>query len=147
MLVLNLWVLLLVVAVLNGYVREVHVAPYFGEWAAQWYGVVVVCGVIWLAAAYYARGTRGARWGRWAAIAAVLWVVLTVGFEFLFGHYVQGAPWNELLSAYAIWNGKLWPLVPLTEAISPVVMGSWANRAYSGESHSNNTEPKYSGEG
>jgi len=131
MLALNLWVLMLVVAVMNGYVREMHVAPRFGAQAAEIYGVGLVAAVVWLAAAYYARGTRGARWGKWALLAAALWVGLTVGFEFLFGHYVQGTAWKELLRAYAIWEGRLWPLVPLTEAAAPALMGALANRAFS----------------
>jgi hypothetical protein len=69
MLALSLWVMMLVVAVLNGYVREMHVAPRFGVRAAHVYGVVVLAATVLLAAAYFARGTRGPGWRRWALAA------------------------------------------------------------------------------
>jgi hypothetical protein len=128
MLLLSLWVLLLVAAVINGYIRETYVAPRFGSGVAQVYGVAVLSAVVWLAAAYFARGTRGPGWQRWAGIAAVLWVGLTVIFEFWFGHYVAGRPWHELLSAYYLWEGQLWPLVLLSEAVAPLLVGIRENR-------------------
>ena len=128
MLLLSLWVLLLVAAVINGYIRETYVAPRFGSGVAQVYGVAVLSAVVWLAAAYFARGTRGPGWQRWAGIAGGLWVGLTVIFEFWFGHYVAGRPWHELLSAYYLWEGQLWPLVLLSEAVAPLLMGLRENR-------------------
>jgi hypothetical protein len=128
MLLLSLWVLLLVVAVLNGYLRESYIVPRFGAAVGQIYGVAVLSAAVWLAAAYYARGTRGPGWQRWAAVAAGLWVGLTVAFEFWFGHVVAGRPWQELLRAYYVWEGQLWPLVLLSQAVAPLVMGFRENR-------------------
>ncbi|MGD9714365.1 MAG: hypothetical protein AB7V46_20225 [Thermomicrobiales bacterium] len=129
MLLLSLWITLLVVAVMNGYVREVYVVPSFGRVAAQVYGVVVLSAVVWLAGAYFARGTRGDGWRAWAGVAAVVWVAMTVGFEFAFGLYVAGKPLQELMHAYYIWEGELWPLVLLSEAVAPWIMGLRENRA------------------
>jgi hypothetical protein len=55
------------------------------------------------------------------AIGAV-WVVLTVAFEFGFGHYVVGQSWAELLEAYNLANGRVWALVPLWTLVAPAVM-------------------------
>ncbi len=128
MLLLSLWVLLLVVAVLNGYIREAYVASRFGGGVPQAYGVAVLSAAVWLAAAYFARATRGPDWRAWAVAAGGLWVGLTVGFEFLFGRYVAGVPWSELIQAYNFLEGHLWPLVPLSEAAAPLLLGAWENR-------------------
>jgi hypothetical protein len=52
---------------------------------------------------------------RWIAAWQVggVWASLTVVFEFGFGHFVGGKSWDELLDAYDIRKGGLWPLVPL----------------------------------
>ncbi len=128
MLLLSLWILLLVVAVINGSIRETYVAPRFGRGIAQVYGVAVLSAVVWLAAMYFARATRGRRWRAWAGIAGALWVGMTMAFEFCFGHYVAGTPWRELLRAYYLWDGQLWPLVLLSEAIAPLLLGFRENR-------------------
>lgn len=48
-----------------------------------------------------------------------MWLLLTVLFEFLFGHYVMGDPWAKLLEAYNILKGNLWLLVLLVTAAAP----------------------------
>jgi hypothetical protein len=52
------------------------------------------------------------------------WVVLSVAFEFGFGHYVQHDPWSELLAQYNVFAGNLWPVVLLVELLTPALIGS-----------------------
>jgi hypothetical protein len=44
---------------------------------------------------------------------------MTVLFEFLFGRFVAGKSWEELLQAYNILTGNLWLLVLVVIAVSP----------------------------
>jgi hypothetical protein len=55
-------------------------------------------------------------------------VGLTVLFEFVFGHYVLGNSWDVLLADYRIWQGRLWSLVLISEAIAPVITAWIINR-------------------
>jgi hypothetical protein len=48
-----------------------------------------------------------------------MWLLLTVLFELLFGHYVMGDPWTKLLEAYNILKGNLWVLVLLVTPAAP----------------------------
>lgn len=64
--------------------------------------------------------------------ASALVVGLTVAFEFLFGHYVDRKSWCELVADYAIWRGRLWPLVLVTLALMPFVWGRWIAPSRSG---------------
>jgi hypothetical protein len=41
----------------------------------------------------------------------LIWLVLTVGFEFLFGHFVMGNPWASLFHDYNLLAGRVWVLV------------------------------------
>jgi hypothetical protein len=49
----------------------------------------------------------------------LLWLTLTVAFEFFFGRVVAKKSWQELLRAYRFENGDIWPLVLATVAASP----------------------------
>ena len=51
----------------------------------------------------------------------LIWLVLTVGFEFLFGHYVAGHSWGKLFQDYNILAGRVWILVLLWITIAPYV--------------------------
>ncbi len=55
-----------------------------------------------------------------------LWLWLTLAFEFLFGHYVMGHPWQRLVHDYNLKAGRLWPLIPLWLAVGPVVLRGWS---------------------
>lgn len=49
----------------------------------------------------------------------IFWVVLTVAFEFLFGHFVAGHPWSRLLADYDLLAGRVWLLVLLWIGSAP----------------------------
>jgi hypothetical protein len=55
-------------------------------------------------------------------------VSLTILFEFVFGHYILGNSWEVLLADYRIWQGRLWMLVLICEAIAPVIMARIVNQ-------------------
>ena len=57
------------------------------------------------------------------AVVSATWLVLTVAFEFLFGHYVDGKPWPALAANYQVWNGALWPFVLIALVGTPFL---WA---------------------
>ncbi|MBA3855089.1 MAG: hypothetical protein C0503_11795 [Gemmatimonas sp.] len=45
-------------------------------------------------------------------------VALTAAYEFTVGR-LGGQSWSALLANYAIWRGRLWPLVLLTLGLTP----------------------------
>lgn len=49
------------------------------------------------------------------------WTTLTVGFEFGLGR-LQGESWEDLLAAYDVTEGRLWPLVLAWVAAGPEVV-------------------------
>jgi hypothetical protein len=63
-----------------------------------------------------------------ALIIGFNWLILTVIFEFLFGHYVMGHPWERLLHDYDIFAGRLWGLVLLWNLIGPYLIARLADR-------------------
>jgi predicted membrane-bound spermidine synthase len=56
-----------------------------------------------------------------AVFIGIFWLILTVCFEFLFGHYVIGHSWEKLFADYNIFKGRLWLLVLLNNLIAPII--------------------------
>src|SRR3712207_1045725 len=89
------WLGLAALGVANGIIREVVYADVVGDRAAHQLStftlIAMIAGFTW----WLQR-----RWPLTSAADAVrigaLWVVMTVVFEFGFGHYVDGASWSAL---------------------------------------------------
>jgi hypothetical protein len=119
---LGIWLVLLVVAVTAGALRESLLTPRIGAQASHVVGTLVVAVVMASIIAVYVRRdpmlSLAERW--WIGI---FWLVLTVGFEFLFGHYAMGHPWERLLADYNLLAGRLWVLILATVLFTPVLAG------------------------
>ena len=51
-----------------------------------------------------------------------MWMVLTVIFEFSFGHYVVGDSWSKLLNDYNVLEGRVWGLFILWVGLAPYLI-------------------------
>jgi hypothetical protein len=49
----------------------------------------------------------------------VLWVALTLAFEFGVGHYIFGKPWPELLADYDLSRGRIWIAALVVTLLAP----------------------------
>lgn len=114
-----IWLGILVLAIGNGALRELlissHTGPQIGEVLSTVLLCLLIMAVAWLAIPWIAPGTRGR-----ALAAGGWWLMLTLAFEFLAGHYLFGDSWQELLAAYNILRGRLWLLVPIVTLFAPV---------------------------
>jgi hypothetical protein len=125
--ILGVWLLLAVLMTCNGILREAALVPWFGRTAADLLSPALGIGIILAATRPLLRpfaGLPSARPGR----LALAWLGLTVAFEFLFGHYVDGKSWGDLLANYALWRGRLWPVVLATIGIAPFLWTWWPVR-------------------
>ena len=118
------WLILLVLMFGNGALRVLVLQPRMGEEVARrvasLLGVVIVMA---FARAFVARA-GGATSGELLRVGLV-WTALTLGFEFVFGHYVSGQSWAALLADYDVRRGRLWPLVLVATAIGPWLWAWW----------------------
>ena len=115
---LIIWICFIPAAILNGGLREYVLAPAFGQkWA-----LIILSGLIFLITwLMYPRliknGTGKERW-----LIGIVWVLLTVIFEFTSG-LAGGSSIAELLAAYNPLTGNLWLLVLAATLFSPVAAG------------------------
>ncbi len=115
--IIAIWLLLVIVAILNGGLREKLLFQWFGAWALPISGVLLS---LWIFLITWAMIP-------WLAthkplnylIIGSIWVGLTLGFEFIFGHWVAGKSWAEIFTIFDIKHGNLMTLVFLTTWLAP----------------------------
>ena len=60
-------------------------------------------------------------------LIGIFWAVITIIFEFVFGHYVIGHSWQKLFADYNLFNGRLWVLVLINNIVAPLISGKINN--------------------
>ena len=111
----------------NGVLREAVLKPSMGPRSADVVSAAIGIALILVVTAVGFRPLAGAPTVQLAAASALL-VCLTVAFEFIIGRTVDHKSWAELFGNYAIWRGRLWPVVLLVVALTPFIWGRWAVR-------------------
>jgi hypothetical protein len=116
---LGIWLLLLIVAVLNGGIREAVLTPWLGTQAGHIESTVILCSAIILVA-WFSTSWIGPKNASEAFVIGIWWVAPTVAFEFLAGYYVFGNSWERLIADYNVFRGRVWLLVLFTNLFAPL---------------------------
>lgn len=114
------WFPMVVIALANAAIREAGYRRYVGELAAHQISTLTGCilvGVyVWVLSNYLGIQSAGQAIG-----IGLMWLAMTVAFEFGFGHFVVGSPWGRLLHDYNVLRGRVWGLFVLWISVSPYV--------------------------
>lgn len=116
----GVWLLLTVAMVVHGLARQAWLVPYFGEAGANQLSTVTAIILILLITLLFIKHL-GARSDQALLGIGLLWLVLTVAFEFVFGRWVIGLSWGQLLADYNVFQGHFWPLVLVVVLCAPWV--------------------------
>ena len=112
------WLVLLVVAMINGGLRDFTYGQYVSELLSHQIsclsGIVLFAVVIRQYVVLWPPVSSREAWQ-----IGLFWMALTAAFEFLFFHYVADYSWEVLLANYNMSAGRLWPLVLLWVAVAP----------------------------
>ncbi len=117
------WFGLMVIAVLNGALRTLVYGKRMPELRAHQISCFTGIFLIGIAV-YFLNKIWPLETGIQSLIIGLLWLVMTVLFEFGFGHYIMKHPWEKLFHDYRMDKGRLWILVLLWTAIVPYVIYS-----------------------
>ncbi len=116
--ILLAWLVMLVVAFLNGALRDFTYGKLLPEPRANQIscvsGIVLLGVVIFFYVRHWAPDSAAQ-----ALFIGLFWMVLTIAFEFLFFHYVGKRSWAELWANYDLARGRLWPLILLWVLLAP----------------------------
>jgi hypothetical protein len=115
------WIPMVFIAILNGIFRESVLSRRLSELRAHQLscltGVLLLFGYTWLLSLKWPLETRTQ-----SLTVGVIWLLLTVAFEFSFGHYVAHHSWEKLFQDYNILAGRLWVLVLLGVGLLPLIV-------------------------
>jgi len=114
------WFPMVAIAIANGALREASYGKHLSELTAHQLSTltaVILFGVyIWLVVRFWRPASAETAIG-----IGLLWLVMTIAFEFLFGHYLAGHSWERLLHDYNLLAGRVWLLVLVFVAVAPVL--------------------------
>ena len=112
------WFLLMLIAIVNGAVREATYGRSVTDLAAH--QISTATGILSIGAAAWLLGRIWPiRYASQAFAIGGLWLAMTVAFEFGFGRYVAGHSWTRLLADYNLLEGRVWPVFLLWIAVVP----------------------------
>jgi hypothetical protein len=109
------------IGIANGTLRELGYKVRLGDLAAHQLSTASALGLF---AAYFELLARLRPPGstRDALQVGLIWLALTVAFEFGFGRRVARLSWDEWLADYDLRRGRLWPLVLAWIALGPAIV-------------------------
>lgn len=115
---LTVWLLMALVAVLNGMARDFLLAGLLGDRIAlPLSGIslsLLIFAISWLTLPWF--GSVGSRD---CLRLGVMWVLATLAFEYLMGYFVAGRSLEEINRVFDLSGGNLFILVLLVTLVSP----------------------------
>ena len=115
------WIPMVFIAIANGAIRQLGYEKLLGALSAH--QLSCLTGII-LFLLY--TGCLSLYWplesSRQAFTIGLIWLILTIAFEFLFMHYGAKVPWDKLLQDYNILAGRLWVLVLFAVFMAPYMV-------------------------
>ena len=117
---LLLWLVLAVIAIANGTLREFTYGSLVSELTAHRLstlsGMLFTGLFVWFVQRRWPIASLAQAW-----LIGCCWLLFTIAFEFGFGHYVIGHDWQRLLADYDLSAGRVWSLFLLWILILPVL--------------------------
>ena len=115
------WIPMVFIAILNGITREKVYRKFAVELVAHQISTLTLISLfgiyVWFVIPFLDPQSATQ-----AISVGLIWLALTIVFEFIFGHYVAGHSWEKLFADYKIWEGRLWIFILIWTAIAPYVM-------------------------
>ena len=112
------WLGMVVLAIVNGAIREKLYGPFMRELSAHQLstliGIILFGIYIWILT-----GIFHIESSKQALIIGCMWLIMTITFEFIFGHFVIGHTWEKLFHDYNLIKGRVWILVLIWTTIAP----------------------------
>jgi hypothetical protein len=121
------WFLLAIVAIANGVLRQYTYGHAVSELAAHQISTITAIlasgVVVWVVNRYWAIESTSQ-----ALVIGGCWLLMTIAFEFGFGHYIAGHTWERLIADYDLLQGRVWSLFLAWVAIMPFVIHKLAQK-------------------
>ena len=108
------------VGIFNGILRELTYKKFVGDLPAH--QISTATGIIFFGIIFYFIFKK---WKieslKHAILLGIIWLSLTILFEFGFGHFIMGNSWEKLLYDYNLDEGRVWSLFLIWVLVAPII--------------------------
>lgn len=116
------WILFTPIAILNGIIRETTYKNLVGDFTAHQISTLPAI-LAFIILAYFMLGKYINLAKNWQLFfIGFSWFIVTIIFEFSFGHFIDGQTWQSLLNDYNLFQGRLWLLFLINEIFTPYLI-------------------------
>ncbi len=116
-----IWIIIALFAILNGIFRESVLVSTLGPSMAISVSGLMLSLIVFIVT-YLSFPLFGKHPSHTYFLIGLQWVVMTLVFELLFGHYVVGKPWSDILQVFNIMKGDLFIIVLVMSLLSPLLV-------------------------
>jgi len=126
------WLVILCLAVANGALREAVLIPALDRTSGLILSGVLLSVLVAVVAYIFMRLVPRVTVSN-AVQIGVLWLFLTLAFEFGLGRLIQHKSWAELFEAYTFKEGNIWPIVLAVTLLAPALAAKVVSRGRHGK--------------
>ncbi|MFO7676967.1 MAG: hypothetical protein R6V50_01075 [Thermoplasmatota archaeon] len=119
LLTLGIWFFFMVLAIINAGMREGIFSLYLNSLRSHQLSTITLMILIFVVTYLLFRFRVLELSDKQALFMGFFWLILSISFEFLAGHYIFGNSWENLFGDYNIFRGRIWILILITLFISP----------------------------
>jgi len=116
-----IWFVIALLAIANGLFRESVLVPNFGQSMALPVSGMLLSLIVFIVT-YLSFPLFGKHNTTAYFLIGLQWVLMTLMFEFLFGHYVMGKSWSDIMEVFNITRGNLFSIVLIISLFSPLLV-------------------------
>ena len=114
------WFVLLLAAIGNGVLREVTYGNSVNELTAHQLstltGILFSGVLVWFISGIWSLQSSAQAW-----MVGISWLMLTIGFEFIFGYYIADHTWEMLFHDYNLLAGRVWLVFLVWICVMPYI--------------------------
>jgi hypothetical protein len=118
------WLGIIVAESLHGTARRFLLEPYIGDFRASQIRMFTGAAIILVISMVSIRWI-GAKSINLLLGVGLLWLVLTLSFEFLLGRLILGYSWERIIAEYNLIKGGLMAIGLMALMVSPVIAARW----------------------
>ncbi len=122
------WVPLVFIAIANGTFRQIAFQQTLGELYAHQLSTAIGILLFGFYIFWYIRITKPQSMSETVRIG-ILWMLLTIAFEFGLGRLILNRDWSTLLHDYNLVDGRVWVLVLIWVAVAPTMFFKTINKS------------------
>ena len=115
------WFLFMILAIVNAGVRNIVYKSIIGELRAHQLSTFIFIALIIIVTYLILRYGNLNLTTQQTFIIGSVWLLLTICFEFIAGHYIFENSWDRLIADYNIIKGRIWSLVLITTFFAPYI--------------------------